>query len=83
MQEKDMLFTVKQVSEILHCNPAYVYKLIHNKLLPVLKLGSYKVRKSALVEFLEKFEGYDVTDPSNIKVLDITNIADKNIAKVG
>ena len=70
---QEMLFTVKQVSEILHCNPTYVYQLINNKLLPVLKLGSYKVRKSTLEEFLAKYEGYDLSNPEDVKVLEIDN----------
>ena len=68
---QEVLFTVKQVSELLHTNPAYVYRLINNKLLPVLKLGSFKVRKSALDDFLEKYEGYDLTDPENVKLLSV------------
>lgn len=68
---QEILFTIKQVSKIMHCNPAYVYKLVNNNLLPVLKLGSYKVRKSALEEFLEKYEGYDLTNPEDIKKLEV------------
>ena len=76
---QEVLFTVKQVSELLHTNPTYVYKLINNKLLPVLKLGSCKVRKLALDEFLEKYEGYDLTDPANIKLLSVDSISEKQI----
>jgi hypothetical protein len=36
-------------------------------LLPALKLGSMKIRRTALLEFLEKYEGKDLTDPFNIK----------------
>ena len=64
---QEMLFTVKQVSQLLHSNTNYVYQLINNNLLPALKLGSYKVRKSALEKFLEDYEGYDLTDPNNVK----------------
>jgi len=39
-----LLYTVKEVSELLHTNQAYVYSLIKAGQLPVLKLGSYKVR---------------------------------------
>ncbi|MBQ8043614.1 MAG: helix-turn-helix domain-containing protein [Clostridia bacterium] len=70
---QEILFTVKQVSELLHCNPAYVYQLINNKLLPVVKLGSYKVRKCSLEDFLEKYEGYDLSNPEDIKVLAYAN----------
>ena len=66
---QEVLFTVKQVAELLHTNRPYVYKLINNKLLPVLKLGSYKVRKSALDEFLAKYEGYDLSNPEDVKLL--------------
>ena len=61
-----MLYTVKEVSELLHTNPTYVYKLINKGLLPALKLGSYKVRHEALNAFLVQFEGYDLTDIDNI-----------------
>ncbi|MBE5936022.1 MAG: helix-turn-helix domain-containing protein [Lachnospiraceae bacterium] len=76
---QEMLFTVKQVSELLHCNQAYVYELINHKLLPVLKLGSYKVRKSTLEEFLQKYEGYDLTKPDDVKMLAIANIGGSHI----
>jgi hypothetical protein len=36
-------------------------------------IGSMKVRRTALLEFLEKFEGKDLTDPSNIKPLEQLN----------
>lgn len=61
-----MLYTVKEVSQIMHTNPTYVYKLISSGLLPALKLGSYKVRKIALENFLEQYEGCDLTNPDNI-----------------
>ena len=67
-----LLYTVKEVSELLHTNPAYVYSLIKAGLLPVLKLGSYKIRKNTLDEFLQKFEGLDLTDPKNPKNIDTT-----------
>lgn len=73
--EKDIIYTVKDVSEIIHTNPAYVYELIKSGLLPVLKLGSYKIRKAALLEFLEKYEGYDLTKPNDLKKLELTKIS--------
>lgn len=66
----EMLYTVKEAAEILKTNVNYVHELRKNNLLPFLKLGSYKVRKSALEDFLAKYEGYDLTDPSQIKQLD-------------
>lgn len=69
--EDKMVYTVKEVSEIIHTNPSYVYSLIKSGLLPALKLGSYKIRKSALLNFLENNEGKDLTNPFNIKPISI------------
>ena len=66
---EDVIYTVKEVAELIKTNPAYVYSLIKAGLLPVLKLGSYKVRKVALLEFLERYEGKDLTDPNSISSL--------------
>lgn len=66
----ELLYTVKEASEIMKTNVNYVHELRKKGLLPFLKLGSYKVRASALEAFLEKYEGYDLTDPGNIKPLD-------------
>ncbi|WP_312939738.1 helix-turn-helix domain-containing protein [Oscillibacter sp.] len=64
-----VIYTVKEVSLLLHSNIGYVYQLIDLGLLPALKLGSLKVRKEALDEFLRKYEGYDLSDLGNIKAL--------------
>jgi len=55
--ENEMLFTVKEVSKILKCNTSFVYKLINDKELPAIKLGSVKVRREALETFLKRLEG--------------------------
>ena len=68
---EDVLYTVSEVAKLIKTNPAYVYKLIKTGLLPVLKLGSMKVRKIALEEFLAKYEGKDLTDLKNIKQLKV------------
>ena len=39
------IYTVKEVSQMLHTNPAFVYRLIKLGLLPALKLGSIRARK--------------------------------------
>jgi len=66
---EDVLFTVKEVSKMIKTNPAYVYSLINSGLLPALKLGSYKIRKTTLLDFLEKYEGKDLTNINEIKDL--------------
>jgi len=66
-ESQDVLYTVSEVTKLIKSSPSYVYELIKAGLLPALKLGSMKVRRSALLEFLEKYEGKDLTDPFNIK----------------
>jgi excisionase family DNA binding protein len=63
---EDMLYTVAEASKIIKSNPTYVYELIKSGLLPVLKLGSYKIRRQSLLEFLERYEGKDLTNPKEI-----------------
>lgn len=63
------LYNVKEVAEILKTNVSYVHSLRKAGVLPFIKLGTYKVRTEALNEFLKKYEGYDLTDPDNIKKL--------------
>lgn len=64
-----MLYTIAEAAEVLMCNPGTVYKLRNAGLLPFLKLGRLKCRREALEDFLKKYEGYDITDPQNIKPL--------------
>lgn len=64
-----MLYTVKEVSEILKTNVSYVHALRKSGRLAFIKLGTYKVRKETLEEFLARYENYDLTDPNCIKAL--------------
>ena len=50
------LYTVAEVAEIMKINKNSVYDLINEGKLPVLKIGSLKIREESLVEFLEKNE---------------------------
>ena len=64
-----ILYTVKEVSQLIHTNQAYVYSLIKAGLLHAMKLGSYKIRKETLERFLAEYEGRDLTNPYHINVL--------------
>lgn len=64
---EDMLLTVPEVAAILKTNVDYVYKLQRAGKLKFLKVGRLKCRRKTLEEFLEKYDGMDVTDPFNIK----------------
>ena len=66
---EQMLYTVSETSKILKTNSSYVYSLIKLGFLPAIKLGSYKIRKSTLENFLQEYENKDLTDLENVKEL--------------
>ncbi len=66
---EDVLYTVKEASKLLKTNPNYVYELIKRGMLPALKLGSFKIRRTTILNFLEQNEGKDLTDLDNISSL--------------
>lgn len=74
MNLDNLVYTVKEVSKILHTNTTYIYKLINTGSLPAIKLGSYKIRKESLCRFLEKNEGNDLTEPDNVVKINIRKI---------
>lgn len=67
---EQMLYTVAETSKILKTNPNYVYELIKKGFLPALKLGSYKIRRSSIEDFLQQYENKDLTDLENIKEIE-------------
>lgn len=76
----DMLYTVKEVAEILHCNANKVHELRKAGLLKFMKLGSYKVRKVSLEEFLATYDGMDISDPFHVSVLSSDDDTDTETA---
>ncbi len=72
----EVLYTVAETAKLLKTNPNYVYSLIKSGFLPALKLGSMKIRREAIDEFLKKYEGLDLTDLKNIRELEGSNIYD-------
>ena len=73
----DSLLTVKDVAKIMKTNVNYVYSLIKKGYLPALKLGSLKIRKVSVDEFLEKYEGKDLTNLDVIKNLEVEEITNE------
>lgn len=78
---EDVLYTVKEVALLIKTNVGYVYNLIRKGYLPALNLGSLKVRRTSLLNFLEKYDGKDLSDLNNIKDLEIfgKDVIDKGI----
>lgn len=67
MNMQDAVYTVKEVAGILKTNVDYVHKLRKAGLLKFMKLGCFKCRKTSLEEFLNKYDGKDLTDPFNVR----------------
>lgn len=70
MNDNDILYTVSEAAKILKIGKNLMYELVKARIIPVLKLGSYKIRKSSLERFVEEYEGYDFSNLSNITMLD-------------
>jgi excisionase family DNA binding protein len=66
---EEMLYTVPEVAAILKTNVEQVYKMQKAGILKFMKIGRLKCRKSTLEQFLEKYDGLDITDPLNIKTV--------------
>ena len=49
-----MLYTVTEVAKLLKVNKNFVYKIINNGELEAVKIGSIKVRKEALNQYVEQ-----------------------------
>ena len=67
MINNDELYTVKDVSKILKVDVHKVYNLISSGVLPAMKLGSLKIRKKSLNEFLNTYDGMDLSNLKNVK----------------
>ncbi len=69
MPEVKMIYTVSEVSQILRVNKNSVYNLINIGIIKTIKLGRIKITLNALQDFLNNYDGYDLTDLENIKAI--------------
>jgi excisionase family DNA binding protein len=67
----DMLFKVSEVAKILGTGVNTVYKLINLGYLRCLKLGSQKILRDELEDFLHKYNGEDIDEllKANVKAV--------------
>lgn len=65
----EKVYTVKEVAQLLKVNVNTVHKFRKSGMLKFMKIGSFKVRESSLEDFLRKYDGYDVSDPENVREL--------------
>lgn len=59
LDEIKRLYSVSEVSRLLGIGKARAYKLIKDGYLRAMNLGGLKVRKEALEDFLNKYDGFD------------------------
>jgi len=62
----DELLTVTQVAEVLKTNKNLVYNLQKAGLLKGIKLGALKFRARTVEDFLERYDGCDLSDLTRI-----------------
>lgn len=65
----DYLLSVSEVAELLKTNKNMIYTLVDKKLLRAMKVWSLKIRNSEVIRFLDEYEGKDLTNLDNIKLL--------------
>lgn len=67
----DVLYTPHEVQQILRIGRNTIYSLLKSGILPSMKIGGYKIRKSELEAFVEKYQGFNLSDLKHItKVTD-------------
>ena len=74
IENERLIYTVQEVASLLHSCPNYIYTLIEKGYLPALKLGSIKILKTSLQNFLIDNEGQDLSDINNVKKLNLEMI---------
>lgn len=72
MSNDTFVYSVHEIAKMLHSSPNYIYLLIEKGYLPALKLGSIKVLKTSLEQFLIENQGNDLSDINNVKKLEIS-----------
>lgn len=60
---RDILYTVPETANLLRVNKNMVYDLINCGYLRSIKLGSRKISRNAILEFVEQFDGKTVELP--------------------
>lgn len=64
-----VLYTVSETAELLKVNRNSVYDLLRKNVIRGIKIGSLKITRTELLEFLEKNNGKDLSDLDDIKDL--------------
>ena len=71
--DNKLIYTAKETAKIIHCSPNYIYELIDKGYLPAIKLGSIKILKTTLEQFLIENEGRDLSDINSVRKVKTVN----------
>jgi len=71
VSDREYLYTVDEVAQILKVNKNAVYDLINANVIKALKLGRLKVTRFELLRFLKDHNGKDLSDLKNIKEINV------------
>lgn len=66
---EQVLYTVSETAELLKVNRNSVYDLLRKNVIRGIKIGSLKITRTELLEFLDKNNGKDLSDLDDIKDL--------------
>lgn len=64
-QEK-LLYSVSEFAKLLGIGETLASAIVNSGLIPYLKLGGRKIRRKSVEKFLDEYDGYDLTNLSNI-----------------
>lgn len=68
---EEILLSVPQAARLIHTDVNRVRSFIKAGKIKALKLGELKIRRAEIDRFLAEAEGFDYTDVSNIRKLEI------------
>ncbi|AVQ21344.1 DNA-binding protein [Fusobacterium necrophorum subsp. funduliforme] len=63
---EQIVYTVAETAKILKVNKNKIYEYINQGILPAINLGTLKITHSAILSFLQKYEGMDLSNLHNI-----------------
>ncbi|CAL7878700.1 helix-turn-helix domain-containing protein [Fusobacterium necrophorum] len=63
---EQIVYTVAETAKILKVNKNKIYEYINKGFLPAINLGTLKVTHSAILSFLEKYEGMNLSNLCDI-----------------
>lgn len=64
-----VLYTVSETAELLKVNRNSVYDLLRKNIIRGIKIGSLKITRKELLDFLERNNGKDLSNLDEIKEL--------------